>query len=97
MRNRTSLEVMADILRLCGRPKRKTRLLCGAHLSWRMLNQYLDEMQSLGLLEIHHSPTKYLATQKGHNFLKQWKEIVEITRSSNGRLGSAGRGLSIFG
>ncbi len=89
MRKRTSPEIIAEILGLCRSPQRKTRLLCKAHLSWRMLNRYLDEMQSFGLLEIHHSPTKYLATQKGRNFLELWNEIVEITMFPDGRLGSA--------
>lgn len=54
-----------------------------------MVNRYLDEMQSLGLLEIHHSPTKYLATQKGRNFLEIWKEVAEITMFTNGELDGA--------
>ena len=54
-----------------------------------MLNQYLDRMQSLGLLEIHNSPVKYLATQKGRKFLEKWKEIAEITMSTHGKLEDA--------
>jgi hypothetical protein len=56
-----------------------------------MLNRYLDEMRIFGLVEIHHSPTKYLTTQKGRTFLELWKEIVEITMLLNGRFGGARR------
>jgi len=79
MKKRTSPEIIAEILSLCKSPQRKTRLLYAANLSWRMLNQYLDQIQSLGLLEIQNSPLKYLTTQKGLKFLEKWKVIAEIT------------------
>jgi predicted transcriptional regulator len=89
MRKRTSPEIIAEILSLCRSPQRKTRLQYAVNLSWRMLNQYLDQMQSLGLLEIHHSSVKYLATQKGRKFLEKWKEIAEITMSTHEKLEDA--------
>ncbi len=85
MRSRTSLEIIAEILSLCRSSQVKTRLLYQANLSWGMLNQYLNQMQSLGLLEIHHSPRKYLTTKKGRNFLEKWKEIAEITMCTHAR------------
>jgi len=62
-----------------------------------MLNRYLVQMQSLGLLEIHHSPEKYLATQKGRKLLEKWKEIAELLciRTEHWRM--QGREMSIFG
>ena len=89
MGRRTSLEIIAEILSLCRDPQSKTRLLYKENLTWHVLNQYLGQMQSLGLLEIHHRPTKYLATQKGRIFLEKWKEIAEILMCTHGKLEDA--------
>jgi len=43
-----------------------------------MLKEYLTFLQSSGLLEIHHSKTKYAATQKGLRFVEKWKELAEF-------------------
>jgi len=43
-----------------------------------MLKQYLTFLQSTGLLEIHHSKTKYATTQKGLIFVEKWKELAEL-------------------
>jgi predicted transcriptional regulator len=48
------------------------------NLSTRMLKEYLSFLQSSGLLEIHHSKTKYAATQKGLRFVEKWKELAEL-------------------
>jgi predicted transcriptional regulator len=78
MGKRNRLEIMARILGLCEEPKIRTRIMYGTNLSWRMLVKYLSVMQSIGLLEVHHSPTKYLTTQKGLEFLRKWKELTEL-------------------
>lgn len=89
MGKRTSLEIIAEILSLCRHPQSKTRLLYKGNLTWHVLNRYLGQMQSNGLLEIHYSPTKYLATQKGHVFLEKWKEIAEILMCTHEKLEDA--------
>jgi predicted transcriptional regulator len=48
------------------------------NLSTKMLKQYLTFLQETGLLEIHHSKTKYAATQKGLKFLEKWNELAEL-------------------
>jgi len=78
MGKRNRLEIMARILSLCKEPQTKTRIMYGTNLSWRMLLKYLSLLQSIGLLEVHHSPTKYQITQKGLEFLKKWKELTKL-------------------
>jgi predicted transcriptional regulator len=78
MRKRDSLEIIAQILSLCREPRVKTQVMYGANLSWRMMGKYLSLLRSTELLEIHHSPTKYLTTQKGREFLKRWKELTKL-------------------
>jgi predicted transcriptional regulator len=78
MGKRNRFEITARILSLCKEPQIKTGIMYGTNLSWRMLLKYLSLLQSIGLLEVHHSPTKYLTTQKGLEFLKKWKELTKL-------------------
>gem|GEM_PF-1742508 len=74
---RTRIEIIAEILDLCRKPRTKTRLLQSINLSWQQCNSILDNILSLGLLEIHHSQTKYFTTLKGTRFLDKWKTVAE--------------------
>jgi len=78
MERRTSLEIMAEILRFCREPQNKTRVMLKANLSWKMLQNYLVLLQSQGLLEVHHSSIRYVATQKGLKFVEKWKQLAEL-------------------
>jgi predicted transcriptional regulator len=78
MTKRTSLEITAEILSFCKQPQTKTRVMYNTNLSWQMLQKYLSQLQSRGLLEIHHSVTKYTTTQKGLKFVKKWRELKEL-------------------
>jgi predicted transcriptional regulator len=78
MAKRNSLEIMTQILVLCKQPQTKTRVMYRTNLSWRMLQKYLSQLQSRGLLEVHHSLPKYATTQKGLKFVEKWRELVEL-------------------
>ncbi len=78
MAKRNSLEIMAEILVLCKQPQTKTRVMYRTNLSWRMLQKYLSQLQSRGLLEVHHSQTKYTTTKKGLKFVEKWRELAEL-------------------
>ena len=78
MAKRTNLEITAEILSFCKQPRTKTHVMYNTNLSWQMLQKYLSQLQTRGLLEIHHSVTKYATTQKGLKFVEKWKELVEL-------------------
>ena len=78
MAKRDSLEIMAEILDLCKQPQNKTRVMYRTNLSWIMVQKYLSKLHSKGLLEVHHSSTKYVATLKGLKFVEKWRELVEL-------------------
>jgi len=78
MTKRTNLKITAEILSLCKEPQTKTHVMYNTNLSWQMLQKYLSQLQSQGLLEVHHSQTKYATTQKGLKFVEKWKELVEL-------------------
>jgi len=78
MVKRDRLEIMAEILGLCLEPKTKTHVMYGTNLSWKMLQHYLSELQSRGLLEVHNNSTRYVTTKRGLDFLEKWKELKEL-------------------
>jgi predicted transcriptional regulator len=77
--NRSTMQIMAEILTLCRQSQTKTRVMYKTNLSTRMLRKYLSFLQSVGLLEAHHSITKYATTQKGLRFIEYWNELAELT------------------
>jgi predicted transcriptional regulator len=74
---RISIEIMAEILNLCQKPQCKTRILYKTNLSYDMLLKYLEKLQALSMLEVHHSKTTYLTTEKGFRFLDAWMGLRE--------------------
>jgi predicted transcriptional regulator len=75
---RDRVEIMADILGLCSKPKTKTHVMYGTNLSWKMLQYYLSELQSLELLQLHNNSTRYVTTERGQDFVQKWKELQKL-------------------
>jgi predicted transcriptional regulator len=69
---------MAEILGLCSKPKNKTHVMYGTNLSWKMLQQYLSELQSRELLEEECTSKTYITTKRGHEFVEKWKELQKL-------------------
>jgi predicted transcriptional regulator len=75
---RDRIEIMAEILSLCLNPQIKTQVMYGINLSWKMLQHYLSELQSLKLLEVDKKSTTYITTLKGKEFVKKWEELQKF-------------------
>jgi predicted transcriptional regulator len=78
---RSSLEVMADILRL-GKAS-KTDIMYGVHLSHRQLKKYLSRMVELGLIDeigTDHRSMTYSVTRKGLRLLRNIDSVLEELR-----------------
>ena len=72
---RDRIEIIAEILELCSAPKTKTHVMYGTNLSWKMLQHYLAELESLGLLSVQTKSSRYLASKRGREFVEKWKEL----------------------
>jgi predicted transcriptional regulator len=92
LRNRSKLEITADILRLLAKgPTPKTYVMYGANLSYEMLNPYLELLLNAGLIEKREAPPDmkndirsggrynflYSLTSKGMDALKQLESLEE--------------------
>jgi predicted transcriptional regulator len=75
-KNRTSLEIVRDMLSVATERRRKTRILYDAHLNHRLLEKYLKILLENGLLQTVEDSC-YLVTGKGKNFLQNYEEYLE--------------------
>jgi len=78
-KNRTSLEIVRDILVVATRSRRKTGILYDAHLNFRLLEKYLKLLLENGLLEIVDEQF-YVVTWKGKDFLQTYEEYDDRCR-----------------
>jgi predicted transcriptional regulator len=75
---RDRMEIAAGILEIAKNGSRKTRIMYLGNLSFELLQKYVDLLVRLELLEIRDGPDKtYVATEKGRQFLEEFKELQE--------------------
>lgn len=75
-KNRSSLEIVRDMLFVATERCRKTRILYDAHLNYRLLEKYLKILLENGLLKCIDGSC-YLITKKGKEFLQDYDEYIE--------------------
>jgi predicted transcriptional regulator len=77
MENRKSIDIIADILRICKKGNKKTRIMYLANLSWTQLKKYLEFLIDKKLLEYDSIERKYKITDKGSEFLRVYSDVKE--------------------
>jgi predicted transcriptional regulator len=77
--NRSSLDIVRDILSVALIKTRKTRIMYQANLSYVQVQKYLHDLLEKELLG-HDGNSFYFVTKKGQQFLKLYDEHVELSR-----------------
>ena len=72
-KNRSRLDISAEILESAIDGKNKTMLMRNVNLSFHQTKDYLPFLLSCGLLEMGKDG-KYRPTEKGFNYLKSYRE-----------------------
>ncbi len=83
-RRRSSIEVIADMLRLG--EAGKTEIMYSANMSYFQLQKYLNFMLQLGLIDkvaVGNPVVTYRITRKGLRLLKSIDSILEVLESGN--------------
>jgi predicted transcriptional regulator len=83
---RSRLEIVRDMLQIVDNAgnsgSKKTHVMYGANLSYKLLTRYLDDVLDAGL--IHNTGPCYLITERGKEFLKVYedyeREHVEVKK-----------------
>lgn len=75
-RNRNRLQIAQAILHVTRNGAGKTRILYGANLSFRLLQDYLAVLVKAGLIEVKGGERKvYSTTAKGMRFLEEFDAL----------------------
>jgi len=72
-KRRSRPDIFNDILKIVVKGARKTRIVYGANLNFKLLREYLDDMKRQGLLTIEDG--KIVATEKGKEYLVYYRGL----------------------
>lgn len=74
---RGTIDIIADILALCGTWNKRTKIMYKANLSHQMLKFYLWHLVELDLLE-ESQDMKFKTTEKGRAFLSHYRQMTKL-------------------
>jgi predicted transcriptional regulator len=66
---------------------KKTQIMYGANLSFKILNRYLEDVISSSLLKLEDQQ-QYFVTQKGQDFLRAYERYSKINKKADTHLAS---------
>ena len=76
---RSNVDIIADILRVAKRGARKTRIVYGANLNFKLLNEYLEKLEKAGLItNTSEEGTIFKTTEKGRKYLEHYEGFREF-------------------
>jgi predicted transcriptional regulator len=75
MKNRSRLDISAEILNAASDGALKTKIMYSASLSFDQLKDYLSVLVDSGLLEYDAKKKVYETTDKGHDFLTKYGKV----------------------
>ena len=80
---RNNLRIIADILRIAKGGANKTRIVYRANLNFKLLNDYIKELERARLVEVDHSKRGEIrTTEKGAEFLNNFTNLMNMMNHS---------------
>ena len=71
---RSNVDITAEILRIAKSGSRKTRIVYGANLNFKLLNEYLRRLERAGLIrEDNEEDGVIVTTDKGRKYLQHYE------------------------
>jgi len=71
---RSHVDIVAEILHIARRGARKTRIVYGANLNFKLLNEYLDRLEKAGLVQKDFDEEGLIkTTEKGKKYLEYYE------------------------
>jgi len=84
---RSHLQILVDILSLINEGAKRTHIMYGANLSFKLLNKYLSEILNAGLAHLRDDGL-YEITEKGLIFLDKCNRFLEHNEHTKNQLDS---------
>jgi len=73
------VDIIADILRIARKGAKKTRIVYGANLNFKLLNEYLERLEEAGLITNDQEKRGMLkTTDKGRKYLQHYEGFMEF-------------------
>jgi len=73
------VDIIADILRIARKGAKKTRIVYGANLNFKLLNEYLERLEEAGLITNDSEKRGMLkTTDKGRKYLQHYEGFMEF-------------------
>lgn len=73
------MDIIADILRIARKGAKKTRIVYGANLNFKLLNEYLERLEEAGLITDDQEKRGMLkTTDKGRKYLQHYEGFMEF-------------------
>jgi predicted transcriptional regulator len=74
LQRRTRIDITAEILRIANDGAKKTQIVYGANLNFKLLRKYLDELEKAGFIMRDLEKQGIIkTTEKGENYLKYYE------------------------
>lgn len=76
---RSHIDIVAEILHIARKGARKTRIVYGANLNFKLLDQYLKRLEKAGLVTRDIAETGIIkTTEKGKKYLQHYEGFKEF-------------------
>ena len=76
---RSNLEIVAEILKIARKGAKKTRIVYGANMNFKMLDEYLEKLKKAGLIANSENNGGLIrTTEKGAEYLQQFYNLQEF-------------------
>jgi len=76
---RSNLEIVAEILKIARKGAKKTRIVYGANMNFKMLGEYLEKLKKAGLIANSEGNGGLIkTTEKGVEYLQQFYSLQEF-------------------
>jgi predicted transcriptional regulator len=76
---RSNLEIVAEILKIARKGAKKTRIVYGANMNFKMLDEYLEKLTKAGLIANSEDNGGLIkTTEKGVEYLQQFYSLQEF-------------------
>lgn len=72
---RSRTQIITEILQIAGNAANKTRIMYGASLSFKQMNEYLPQLVNKGLLEYSDKTSTYKITAAGLEALSHYQKL----------------------
>ena len=83
---RSKLDLLAEVQEKSRKETTKTKIVTSANLNQTLATHSLNLLVNLELLtERHNSPTSYCTTEKGIQFINEYRRLQKLLNAENNR------------